>query len=183
MMRLVTMIIKHVRLQLGLDLRSLRIVILSIRDVVLITRIIPTGVRAVILPIPTTQPAELEPAASRGRPARHVHASSVFLDRFAALWTFLGVGDHPFDVFRLVRRFLAPRFYVFARGWHVIADFVVGALEAPGEAARTRDGFFFVFAFDFDGVGAFGGRAEFDVWIIFYQGFEDKPLIYSKNGI
>jgi len=183
MMRLVTMIIKHVRLQLGLDLRRLRIVVLGIRHVVLITRIIPSGVRAVFLPIPAAQPAELEPAASRGRPARHVHASAVFLDRLTALRTFFGVGDHPFDVFRFVRRFLAPRFYVFARGWHVIAYFVVRALEAPAEAAQTVDGFFFVFAFDFDGVGAFGGRAEFDVWIIFYQGFEDKPLIYSKNGI
>jgi len=63
----------------------------------------------------------------------------------------------------------------------VIADFVVGALEAEGKITGARDGFFFVFAFDFYGVGTVWRWAEFDVRIVFYVGFSDKFLIRSIN--
>jgi hypothetical protein len=82
----------------------------------LVTIVVPTRVRSVLTPVPSTEPAELMTA-----PARHMHASFILLDSVLAPWTDFCVHKQPL-IQLLVSTgvvFLVPFSYHFAGKWPV----------------------------------------------------------------
>lgn len=132
--RVVAMVVELVVFELGLDGFALLVLRGSVRRIVLVAVVVATSGRAVLLPIASAEPAKLVSTASRALLTRHVHATTILLDRSSAFGALLRIGDQPLDVLTLARFPLSPVRHLLARGWHVVTDIGIVTIETPIES-------------------------------------------------
>ena len=107
-MRGESMKVKHVLVELRLDLISLEVLVFGLGGVVLVARVITARRTAVLLPRASAKPAKIVATTTAFLAARHVHAATVLLNVFLALGAALAVGHHPLDIFALVLVLVIP---------------------------------------------------------------------------